>query len=125
VSGPVLFDKRARIATPAEALAGILDAAPTTRREFTTADEVSALIRVYQRRPHSPVQVAIVFRVLDGTREEASVEIPLAADQFAGGSADGLYGLPLDLLRPGSYVLRVEASANRETARRDVPFTLR
>lgn len=125
VSGPVLFDKRARIATPAEALAGILDAAPTTRREFTTADEVSALIRVYQRRQHSPVPVAIVFRVLDGTREEASVEIPLAADQFAGGSADGLYGLPLDLLRPGSYVLRVEASANRETARRDVPFTLR
>jgi VWFA-related protein len=125
VSGPVLFDKRARIATPAEALAGILDAAPTTRREFTTADEVSALIRVYQRRQHSPVPVAIVFRVLDGTREEASVEIPLAADQFAGGSADGLYRLPLDLLRPGSYVLRVEASANRETARRDVPFTLR
>ena len=48
LSGVVLLDRRAPTPTPPEALAGVLDAPPTTRREFTAADDITALVRVYQ-----------------------------------------------------------------------------
>ena len=104
LSGPVLFDSRAPIATPSESLGGILERAPTTRRDFRTADDVSALVRVYQRRQDKPVPVAIVFRVLQGTRVVTSVESALAAEQFADrGTADATIRLPLGGLEPGAY----------------------
>jgi VWFA-related protein len=127
LSGVVLLDRRAPTATPPEALAGILDTAPTTRREFRTADEVSALVRVYQRQREQPAPIAVSVRVLDsGLAEVATAPSPLQSGQFAGtGSADARYPLPLGSLRPGSYVLRVEATRERTTARRDVRFEVR
>jgi VWFA-related protein len=124
LSGVVLLDRNAPTATPPEALAGLLDAAPTTRREFRTADEVSALVRVYQRQ-RAPITVS--FRVLDsGLAEVAAGASTLPPGQFTGaGSADARYPLPLGSLRPGAYVLRIEATRERATARRDVRFEVR
>ena len=127
LSGVVLFDRRAPTATPPEALAGILDTAPTTRREFGAVDEVSALVRVYQRQQEQPAPIPVTFRVLDrGLAEVATAPSPLQSGQFAGtGSADARYSLPLATLRPGTYVLRVEATRERTTARRDVRFAVK
>ena len=126
-SGMILVDSHAPTATPPQALAGILETAPTTRRDFTTADEVAALIRVYQRQRDKPGSVAVVFRVLNGAmREVTSSENALSADQFSGnGSADVRFTLPLRTLEPGAYVLRVDATGNGATSRRDVRFTVR
>ena len=126
LSGPVLFDSRAPIATPPESLGGLLDRAPTTRRDFRTADNVSTLVRLYQHRQDKPAPVAIVFRILQGTRVVTSAESAVSAEQFAErGAADVPFTLPLRELEPGVYVLHVEATENGATIRRDVPFTVR
>ncbi len=126
VAGPMLFDTHAPTATPPEALGGLVDKAPTTRRDFTIADDVSARVRVYQGHQGKLVPVAVVFRVLKGEREVTATESPLGGDQFtASGAADATYSLPLNVLDPGTYVLHVDASASGKAIRRDVRFTVR
>ena len=125
LSGVVLLDSHAPTATPPAALAGVLDTSPTTRRGFTTADDVSALIRVYQLRRQTPTAVTMMFYVLDGSRRVMSAEIALSADRFRAGAADARYPLPLSALKAGAYVLRVEASAPGTSLHRELPFTVR
>ena len=125
MSGVVLLDSHAPTATPPAALAGVLEMSPTTRRDFTTADDVSALIRVYQLRRQTPTPVTMMFYVLDGSRRVMSAEIALSADRFRAGAADARYPLPLSALKAGAYVLRVEASAPGTSLHRDLPFTVR
>ena len=127
LSGVVLFDAARQPRHRRRRWRGILDTAPTTRREFSSGDEVSALVRVYQRQREQPAPIAVSFRVLDsGLAEVATAPSPLQSGQFTGtGSADARYRLPLGSLRPGSYVLRVEATRERTTARRDVRFEVR
>jgi VWFA-related protein len=125
LSALVLLDSHAPTATPPAALAGVLDTSPTTRRDFKTADDVSALIRVYQLRRQNPVPVTITFRVLDGTRRVMSAENVLSADRFRAGAADARYPLPLTALKAGTYVMRVEASAPGISLHRDLPFAVR
>jgi len=66
----------------------------------------------------------------DVTRNDALQEVVAAqnvvgAEQFAGaGAADARYTLPLNQLKPGAYVLRIDAAAERTTGRRDVRFTV-
>ena len=127
LSGLVLLDRRAPITTPADILAGILDTPPTTRREFRAGEDVSAFVRVYQKVGAQPKSVAVVFRVLDSQlREVASTPVDLAADQFAtANSAATSFPLPLDTLKPGAYVLRLDASIDGVTGRRDLRFDVK
>ena len=87
--------------TPLDALSGLLDTAPTTRREFRAIDDVSAFARVYQTASQQPKAVTAVFRVLDGDlREISSTQIHLTAEQFTtAGSASAKFRLPLDTLK--------------------------
>jgi hypothetical protein len=123
----VLLDRRAPTLPVPEALAGILDTAPTTRRDFTSADEVTALVRVYRRASEAPAPVAVAFRVLNADLKEVLAgETVLQPAQFADtGSADARYLLPLRGLPPASYVLRVETPGSQATARRDVRIAVR
>jgi hypothetical protein len=127
LSGVVLLDSRAPTATPAEALAGVLDIAPTTRRDFTSSDDVSALARAYQKLGMQPTAVTVVFRILDRALSEVTAtQITLMPEQFSkSGGADARFAVPLDTLSPGSYVLRIEASAAGAASVRDVRFTVR
>jgi len=127
LSGLVLLDRRAPTTTPADALTGILDTPPTTRREFRVSEDVSAFARIYQKAGAQPKSVAVVFRVLDSQlREVTSTRVDLAADQFAtGNSADASIALPLDTLKPGAYVLRLDASTAGVTGRRDLRFEVK
>jgi VWFA-related protein len=126
ISGVVLHDASAPTATPPEALGGVVEVAPTTRREFTSNQRVVALVRAYQRRQDQRVPVAVTFRVLDQQLRDVLVEpISVTADRFqADGSAEVRFDLPLGRLQPGTFVLRVEATREGSTVRRDVRFTV-
>jgi len=123
----VLFDRTAPTATPPEALAGILDVTPTTRREFTPADHVTGFARVYEPAGAPPAAATVVCRVLDrNLREVTATDVALAAEQLgAAAGADVTCALPLDRLDAGSYLLRVDAVRGGAAARRDVPFSVR
>ena len=127
LSGVVLLDRRAPALPLPEALTGILDVPPTTRRDFTSADEVTALVRVYQRAREQPAPVTVSFRVLDAAlKDVVAGETVLQSPQFAAnGTADARYTLPLRGLSPGSYVLRVETPGSTPADRRDVRITVR
>lgn len=127
LSGVVLHDANAPTATPPEALGGVIDVAPTTRREFTNVQQVSALVRAYVRRGDPPAGVEITFRVLDHQlREVLAQPMTVTAGRFAAdGSAEARFNLPLDRLQPGAFVLRVDAKRNSSSAWRDVRFSVR
>jgi hypothetical protein len=126
LSGVVLHDANAPTATPPEALGGVIEMAPTTRREFTSGQRIVALVRAYDRRSDQPAPVAVTFRVLDHQLREVLAEpVAVAADRFATDhSAEVRFNLPLDRLQPGSFVLRVETSRDGSTIRRDVRFSV-
>jgi hypothetical protein len=126
LSGVVLHDANAPTATAAEALGGVVDVAPTTRREFTTGQRVVALFRAYERRADQPAPVTVTFRVLDHQLRELIAEpMVVAAGRFAAdGSAELRFNLPLDRLQPGAFVLRVDATRDRSTVQRDVRFSV-
>jgi VWFA-related protein len=124
LSGVVLFDRRAPTATPIEAVGGVLDSSPTTRRNFTAADEVTAFARVYQKMGVQPVSATVDFRILDrNLREVTANRLTLTPEQFTkSGGADARFAIPMETLSPGSYVLRIEAAA---AGQRDVRFTVK
>jgi hypothetical protein len=127
VSGVILHDSNAPTATPQEALGGALELAPTTRREFTVNQRIIAAVRAYERRSEQPRPVGVAFRVLDHQLREVVAEpISITADRFqADGSAEVRFDLPLGRLQPGAFVLRVEATRETSTVRREVPFSVR
>ena len=127
LSGLVLLDKRAPTTTPVDGLKGVVEMPPTTRRQFRAIDNVSAFARVYQKTGEQAKPASLVFRVLDAQLHEvSSTPVSLTADQFANGnSADARFALPLDALRPGSYVLRLDASIEGATTRRDLRFSVK
>jgi len=124
LSGVVLFDRRAPTATPAEALGGVLETAPTTRRDFSSIDDVTAFVRLYQKLGLQTGPVTVVFRILDrALREVSTNRVALTPDQLAkSAGADASFALPVAALSPGPYVLRIDASSARA---RDVPFTVK
>lgn len=108
-----------------EALSHILPFAPTTLRTFTTTDRVGALLRVHQGG-RAPVDATVTTEVLN-TVEEVVVTttrtIPAAQFQPDAG-VDHPYELPLRHLAAGEYLLRVTVTAGKQTAHRDVRFTV-
>ena len=127
LSGAVLFDPGAPTATPLEALAGVLDTSPTTRRDFTAADQITALVRIYQRAREQPSAVKVSFRILDKALQQAgAAEALIEPAEFAeSGAADARFLLPLEALQPGAYVLRMGIPDAGSALRRDVRFTVK
>ena len=125
LSGIVMNDPRAPAATPLEALGGLTTHTPTTRRDFTSPDDVTALVRVYQKHVNEPV--AMVFHIVDGNgRTQIIEQATLPADRFReNGSTNVTVALPVATLDPGAYALRVEATSRGSSVRRDVPFRTR
>lgn len=109
-----------------EKLASLLPVVPTAEREFGRGDRVSAFIRVYQggRSGVGPVSL----RVQAHDQRNALVfehAATLAANRFAGRSADVLVQLPLSSFTPGPHLLTIEAEQGRRKARRDVRLAVR
>lgn len=127
LSGLVLSATPGVASVPADRLASLVPVVPTTRREFTTGDQVTAFLRVYQggRKPLAPV--ALVARIVDGPGATVFEKTEtLAADRFSSArAADYRLELPIATLAPGSHLLTVETTlGDRAIARRDVRFDM-
>jgi VWFA-related protein len=112
---------------PAEALSGVVPVIPTTEREFTRFERASAFLRVYQGGKEGPAPVSLAIRIVDGNdRTMVSQSEVLAPDRFATArAADERFTLPLTQLPPGGYLLTLDATMGKATARRDVRFNVK
>jgi hypothetical protein len=101
---------------------------PTARRTFDATDRVAAFVRVYQsgdvKKPAAPVPFTIR---LTGTDETplVSQQQTLETARFTARAADVNFELPIASLKPGPYLLTLEAMLGKTTARRDVRFEIR
>ena len=125
MSGVVLTSRFGLAAAPRGALADLLPVVPTTVREFLADDDVAAFFQVVHggRRPVTPVQLGV--RIVDAAdRVVHRADDTLEAAMFtAARLAEYQFQLPLDLLAPGSYLLRIEVAAGDRTTRRDIRFS--
>ena len=124
LSGIALTAANGPVVAPRDAFKGLLPIVPTTRREFSSADRVTAFVRVYQPSK-TPVPVDVrVGLTDDGGAELVNRVEKIPAESFAGdNSSDMTFELPLSRLRSGSYLLTIETPGrNNAVIRRDVRF---
>jgi len=128
LSGLVFSVKPAMPIAPIDGLKGVIPIVPTTQRTFRSTDQASAFVRVYQggRKPLVTVPLRIKVRndenltVLD--REQTAE--PSAFGE--GRAADVNVALPVGRLRPGEYLLTIEATVPQKpgAVKREVRFTI-
>jgi VWFA-related protein len=127
LSGVVISTSPAIASAGKEALAALLPVMPTTKRTFTKADSVSAFLRIYQHAKGTLSSVRLDMHVVDD-HDNASFHSTetLSADQFEPVRAvERRYDVPVRDFAPGPYLLTIEATAGKATARRDVRFTVK
>ena len=114
-------------AGPLGALKDLVAVVPTTRREFTLADkQVRAFLRVYQGGSSAPAPVTLRVSVRNQAQELVyNYPHRLAPARFAGDREEEfVFDLPMNALRPGSYLLTFEAVAGTARALRQVRFAI-
>ena len=126
LSGIVLAASPPILSAPKEAFGGLLPVVPTARRRFARSDRVTAFVRIYQQagKPAQPADVTM--RIVDGSDAVLSNQVAtVTADSFAGNrGADYRVELPLERLAGGEYLVTIEATQGKSTARRGVRFTV-
>jgi VWFA-related protein len=127
LSGVVISANPAPAAAPKDAFAAIIPVLPTTRRAFERGDRGTAFIRLYQggKQPVAGVDVTVRLTDANGAEVATKTDAVAPARFGAGRSADYPYELPLATLRPGAYLLTIEARIDATMARRDVRFSVR
>jgi VWFA-related protein len=109
----------------------ILPASPSTRREFSSADELALAVDVYDNRGFTPHRVEIRTTVTD----DHGTVVFSARDERKSEELKGTIGtfghvarVPLKGMAPGRYVLKVEAQStlsNNANAFREIEFQVR
>jgi VWFA-related protein len=100
---------------------------PTTRRVFRREDQVRAVLQIYQGtdRTDAIMPVSMRVQILDAKgvaiRDQS---LPFTGQTFTNRRADCVITLPLAKLPPGEYLLRLEASMDRQTAGRALRFAV-
>ena len=126
LSGLVLTATPSPIVAPRDALKAIIPVVPTTRRTFSSGDQASAFVRVYQGGKGSLVTVPLRVQIrneddlLVMDRREGAVASAFGANR----TADINVLLPLGRLATGSYLLTIETTLGKTTARRQARFTV-
>ena len=85
------------------------------------------MLQMYQGtgRTDAPAPVAMYVQILDGAgRALRDQSLTCPASAFANRRAGCVIDLPPATLAPGAYLLRLDASANRLTFGRAVPFVV-
>jgi len=133
MSGVVLsVDPRVPTA-PKDGLPDLLPIVPTTIREFSARDRVTAFLRVYQGGNEPLVPVRLALRIVDSRGATAFNDtLSFGPDRFsANRTADWRIDVPISLLEPGPHLLTIEATpgdsrdATKPAPRREIPFTVR
>ena len=104
-----------------------LPVTPGVGRVFTSSDQRTAFVRLYQDRRRPPAPVTVSSTVTSERDVVVATEtVTLDAERFkAGHSADYLVDLPLARLTPGEYLLSIVASAGEHQAERRLRFAIR
>jgi hypothetical protein len=112
--------------SPERTFDALLPFPPTARREFDNASEVRAFARVYQGGTNAiePVRVATTVQDTSGRTVFEQTDT-LNTDVFTARAADVLVDLPRGPFSPGEYLLTIEATVRKSTARRDMRFAVR
>ena len=123
LSAIVLGAAPGALSATADLLENLLPFAPTARRTFTRRDEVSGLVRVFQRNEDTPQPIHLSLAIR-GEDNAVIVDQPatLEAGAFAEHSASHRFDLPLDTLRPGEYLLTIEGVRGEHRAKRELRF---
>lgn len=112
----------------ADVLAAIVPIVPTTARDFSANEHISAFVRVFQGGASAPGPVKIAVQILD-VRDAAvldTVETLASAVFDASRGAGFQVELPLARLQHGPYLLSLTATASTgTTVRRDLMFRVR
>jgi hypothetical protein len=125
LSGLVLQrSSAARVA--GKAIASLIPVAPTTVREFSTADQVTIFLRVYQGGKGRVVPVRMLARVTNERNNVASnQDTVIGVDDFGNTrSADYRVMLPVADLAPGHYILEIEAQSGARHLKRSARFAI-
>jgi VWFA-related protein len=127
LSGAVVDAKPSPGAAPPVALADLLPVMPKTRRTFARSDEVKVFLRAYQGRSRGLSSVSFFTRIVDDTdRPVFQQTTPVRAVEFgADHAADYELEVPVERLRPGEYLLTIEAMAGISQVRRDLRFAVK
>ncbi len=126
LSGIVVAVTPSTLAAPKDRFAALLPIVPTAQRDFRRGDRASAFLRVYQGGKGAPKPVLMDARILNGAGKAAfHITEAVTPEQFgAARSADYAIHLPIAQLAAGPYLLSLEATVDRDTARRDLRFTI-
>ncbi len=128
LSGVLLNLSPSRNVAPGDALMPLLPVLPTSQRTFSRFARLSAFVRLYQTGKTTLAPIMLRTRVIDDKDVTAIDKTDtIATDRFdaASRAADQSFDVPLSRLVPGNYVLTLEATLGKTTARRDVRFTVK
>jgi hypothetical protein len=124
LSGIVLSVAPAWPTAPPQGFPDLSPIVPTTRRDFTPTDRVSAFIRVYQKASEPSQLIDVKAQITDVTGKVVTTDAAsFGAEQFTQSrSADYRVRLPVDRLSPGAYLLTLDAVRGQHSVRRTVRF---
>ena len=115
--------------TRTDALATLLPIVPTTARDFSQSDRVTALLRLFAPEGAAPAPVDVAVRLIRSDSSDAADIAPSSVPASAfdvNGTADYKLDLPMSALKSGLHLLSVTATfADARQVRRDVVFRIR
>jgi VWFA-related protein len=128
LSSIVLAGSARTLSAPKDFLADRLPIVPTARRTFAVAETLVGFLRLYEgtsrQDPLLPVQLRSSIVDANGAVVTGESRVVEAARFTKNRTADHYFTLPLTTLRPGDYLLRVEATMGVRTAGRAIRFTV-
>jgi VWFA-related protein len=128
LSGVALGLMPSPVAASRDALASLLPLVPTSQREFYRSDRVTAFLRVYEGGKSSIAPATIHTHIIDAhdaTMFDDTTTIAATDFDAPTRAADDRFHVPIAKLAPGAYVLTFEAASGKNTARRDVRFSVK
>ena len=127
LSGVVISVEPMPATAPRDAFAAIIPVVPTIKRDFQRSDRAKAFVRIYRgaKQPAGPVDVTARVTDANGSVVASKAGVVSVETLSAGRSADYTYDLAIGTLRPGAYLLTIEAKLGSIAARRDVRFSVR
>jgi hypothetical protein len=111
---------------PGARLSDIVPVTPTTRRQFSQSEQVTAFVLEYQGQTRAFMPGYAVSEIFDGSdtrvyRQEQRI-LPVSGEHRA---MDFAVDVPVSRLSPGPYLFTFQVRHGNETARRDVRFEVR
>jgi hypothetical protein len=127
VSGVVVESIPSGATAPPGAFDNFLPVVPTTSREFTSKQEVTAYMRIYQNTSGSAKPVQVRTRIVN--ESDAAVgtgkDMVYGTDFRVGGrAADYRFAVPTKSLPPGLYLLTLDIDLDGTVVQRSVQFKI-